>query len=60
MRHHGTNGKNDGKWRESLWIYIDERTVKTVAKMGDYASMGERLVLRVIIMYMPVLCSARE
>ena len=28
---------------------LDERTVETVAKMGDYVSMGERLVLRVCI-----------
>ena len=38
MRHQGTNGKNDGKWR-------DERTVE---KMGDDVSMGKRLVLRAI------------
>ena len=44
MRHHGTNGKNDGKM-EGILMDLDERTVKTVAKMGDYVSMGERLVL---------------
>ena len=40
MPHHGTNGKNDGNPAD-----LDERTVKTVAKMGDYV-MGERLVQR--------------
>jgi len=24
LRHHGTNGKNDGKWWESLWIWMRE------------------------------------
>ena len=32
---------------EGIAVDVDERTVKTVAKMGDYVSMGERLVMRV-------------
>ena len=49
MRHYGTNiDKNDGKM-EGIAVDVDERTVKTVAKMGDYVSMGERLILRVIL-----------
>ena len=48
MRHHGTNGKNDGKM-EGIPVDVDERNAKTVAKMGDYVSMGERLILRVIL-----------
>ena len=51
MRHHGTNGKNDIKMEE-IPVDLDERTVRTVAKMGDYFSMVERLVLRVVIMIM--------
>jgi len=45
MRHYGINGKNDGTM-EGIRMYLDERTVKTVAKIGNYVSMGERLVLR--------------
>jgi len=47
MRHHGTNGKNDGNM-EGIPVDLDEGTVKHVAKMGDYVSMGERLVLRAL------------
>ena len=50
MRHHGTNDKNDGKM-EGIPVDLDERTVNTVAKMGDYVSMGERLVLRVSMIH---------
>jgi len=34
---------------EGIPMDLDERTVETVAKMGDYVSMGERLVLPVCI-----------
>ena len=34
---------------EGIPVDLDERTVKTVAKMGDYVSVGGRLVLRVMI-----------
>ena len=30
---------------------LDERTVETVAKMGDYVSMGERLVFAGVCIY---------
>ena len=50
MRHHGTNDKNDWKM-EGIPVDLDERTVNTVAKMGDYVSMGERLVLRVSMIH---------
>jgi hypothetical protein len=35
------------KWKETSPVDLDEGIVKTVAKMGDYVSMGESLVLRV-------------
>jgi hypothetical protein len=31
---------------EGIPVDLDERTVKILAKIGDYVSMGERLVLR--------------
>jgi hypothetical protein len=48
MRHQGTNGKMMETWREPL-VDLDERTVKTMATIGEYVSMGERLVLRVYL-----------
>ena len=45
MRYYGTNGKDDGKM-EGIPVDLDERSVKTVEEMGDYVSMGQRLVLR--------------
>ena len=36
---------------EGIPVDLDERTVNTVAKMGDYVSMGERLVLRVSMIH---------
>ena len=39
------NVKNAGKI-EGIPVDLDERTVKSVAKMVDYVSMGERLVVR--------------
>ena len=34
---------------EGILVDVDEGTVKTLAKMGDYVSIGERLILRVIL-----------
>jgi hypothetical protein len=34
MRHHGTNGKNDGKM-EGIPVDLYERTVKTLAKKWE-------------------------
>jgi len=32
------------KWKETSPVDLDEGIVKTVAKMGDYVSMGESLI----------------
>jgi hypothetical protein len=41
MRHHGTNGKNDGNM-EGIPVDLDEGTVKHVANMGDYVCQHGR------------------